>query len=150
VNLKAEGIRKKMNKITVAARFAGYFNGRYDGSYDTRDAEQPRADFIRLTDFHIMWAQVHGQFKDAVKRELFTPYPHWTELHECCGRIVRQYASDGMYWEGPVTGARIMNDGMRLLKSVYGFNAPRWWIPLIRQMRGEEVSQPKQPWRASV
>lgn len=129
---------------TVAARFAGYFQGTYDGSYDTPEAEQPRADFIRLTNYLIMWAQVHGNFKDAVKREIFQPYPHWKELHECCGRIVRQYAKDGEYWDGEVTGARMMNDAMRLLKSLYGFNAPRWWIPMIRQMRGDEVPASKQ------
>lgn len=132
-------------ETTVAARFAGYFGEVYDGSYDTREAEQPRADFIRLTNYQIMWAQVHGNFKDAVKRETFQPYPHWKELHECCGRIVRQYAKDRVYWQGDITGARMMNDAMRLLRSLYGINAPRWWIPLMRQMRGEEIASPKKP-----
>jgi hypothetical protein len=127
---------------TVAAYFTGYFEGSYDGSYDTPEAEQPRADFIRLTNYQLMWAQVHGNFKDAAKRETFQPYPHWRELHDCCGRIVRQYAKDRAYWHGEITGARIMQDAMRLLKSLYDLNAPRWWIPLMRQMRGEGGAAP--------
>jgi len=129
--------------VTVAARFAGYFKDSYDGSYNVPESEQPRADFIRLTNYHIMWAQVHGNFKDSVKCETFQVYPHWRELHECCGRIVRQYAKDGAFWQGEGTGAHMMNDAMRLLKSLYGFNAPRWWIPLMRQMRGDETAAPK-------
>jgi hypothetical protein len=138
-------------EVTVEKRFAGYFGSTYDGSYNTPESEQPRADFIRLTNYQIMWAQVHGNFKDAVKRETFQSYPHWKELHDCCGRIVRQYAADGIYWQGEITGARMMNDAMRLLKSLHGFNTPRWWIPLMRQMRGDEIAAPKkEPWRPSL
>jgi len=122
---------------TVAQHFKGYFGGSYDGSYGRPEAEQPRADFIRLTNFNIMWAQVHGSFKDKVKEVTFTPYPHWKELHECCGRIVRQYEKDGEFWHGDITGARMMEHAMKLLRSLYGLNAPRWWIPLMKQMRGE-------------
>lgn len=130
---------------TVAERFAGYFQSSYDGRYNVPEAEAGREDFIRLTCYQIAWAQVHGSFKDKVKQETFTPYPHWRELHECCGRIVHQYAKDGEYWHGEATAARIMQDAMRLLRSLYGFDAPRWWIPLMRQMRGEETPRREKP-----
>ena len=133
---------------TIAEYFNGYFEGSYDGSYGTPRADAPRDSFLRLTDCHIIWSQVHGSYKDKAKMVDFVPYQYWPELYECCAAIVRQWANDTVrhYWCGPATGARIMEDAMRLLKSRHGYNTPKWWIPCIRQMRGEITQKGERGW----
>lgn len=124
---------------TVARQFAGYFIGSYDGQ---QDDEQGRADFNRLTNFNIMWTQVHGDVKNATKRALFVPYAHWKELHECCGMAVRAHAVNGDDYYGNLTCAKIMQTAMEILRKKYGLNAPKWWIPMMMELR-EDKAKPK-------
>lgn len=129
---------------TVAQHFAGYFKASYDGR---QDDEIARAEFLRLTNSHIVWTQVHGDFKDKAKAATFQPYPHWRELHECCGLAVREWSKDRYeYFSGNITCAKIMQTAMQILKMTYGLNAPKWWIPLMRKLRGEEQQQKPKGW----
>jgi len=123
---------------TVEDHFRGTFEGTYDGSYGTRTADYARASFGRLTDCRIMWAQIHGDFKDAAKRALFVQYPHWPELYECCRDVIRAHAPlNTQYIDGGHTCARIMREAMVVLRARYGVNAPRWWLPLLDAVRGK-------------
>jgi hypothetical protein len=118
---------------TIAQYFAGCFMGDYDGRQDDAAA---RRDFSLLTCHRIMWTQAHGDFKDIEKRLDFTPYPHWRELHECCGLVVHEAIrmDSRLQWTQP-QAARLMDYAMKVLRKKYGFNAPRWWIPLMNQLR---------------
>ena len=117
---------------TIADHFAGYFARSYDGRQDDPAA---RADFCRLTNNYIMWTQVHGDFKNQAKAAAFVPYPHWRELHECCGLAVREWAKNRNMWSGDITCARIMDTAMKVLRMKYGLNAPKWWLAMIVQLR---------------
>jgi hypothetical protein len=124
-----------MGDITNTDKFAGTFEGVYDGSQDN---EAARYSFVALTNYRIIWTQVHGDFKNAAKVVLFEPYPHWRELHECCGLVVRaavKMDKTQIYTERGC--ARMMGDAMTVLMKKYGHRVPRWWIPLMQELRGE-------------
>ena len=121
---------------TVAEHFQGYFIGSYDGSYGTTASDAARIDFDRLTEFKLLWAQVHGNFKDAAKRALFKPYPHWPELYKCCQDAIREHGALETEFSGGTTCARIMRDAMTILRVRHGFNVPRWWLPMMDELRG--------------
>ena len=122
---------------TVGEHFRGYFAGDYDGSYETRNSDRARLDFDRLTNLQLIWAQVHGNFKDPAKRALFVPYPHWPELHECCRDAVRAHTELGNYFYGGETCANIMRDAMTILRARHGLKVPRWWLPIMDKLRGK-------------
>jgi len=82
--------------VTVKEHLAECFSQqRYDGSYHgadgfrTPESEEASESFRRVSFDKIQWSQVHGDFKDPAKRVLFTPYPHWAELYDCCRLIVK-------------------------------------------------------------
>ncbi|MBZ5534001.1 MAG: hypothetical protein LAO20_21430 [Acidobacteriia bacterium] len=122
---------------TVEEHFRGYFTGDYDGSYQTPQADRARHDFDRLTGFRLIWAQVHGNLKDAAKRALFKPYPHWPELYECCRDAIREHIALETEHSGGTTCARIMRDAMTILRVRHGLNVPRWWLPIMDELRGK-------------
>jgi hypothetical protein len=122
---------------TVAEHFRGYFSSNYDGSYQTPQSDHARHDFDRLTNFRLIWSQVHGNFKDAAKRALFKPYRHWPELYECCRDAIREHAALETLYSGEATCARIMRDAMTILRVRYGLNVPRWWLPIMDELRGK-------------
>lgn len=130
---------------TVGDQFKGFFTHPYDGRDNdgTTEYYRGREDFIQLTDYAIHWAQVHGDFKDAVKRALFVPYPHWPELHQACADVIRQHTKLGTQYTGRETCVRLMRDAMKLLRARHGFNTPKWWLPLMDQMRGVEKKEPQ-------
>lgn len=128
---------------TVGEQFAGYFQSEYDGSYGTVESDIARRDFGRLTENYLIWAQVHGNFKDAAKRALFKPYPHWIELYECCRDSVREHAALETEYLGGVTCAKIMRDAMTILRERHGLNVPRWWLPVMDSLRGKDQQSPK-------
>lgn len=132
---------------TVGEHFQGLFTANYDGSYHTARAEAARRDFDCLTNNSLLWTQVHGDFKDAAKRALFNPYPHWPELHECCRDSVRAHTDLETQFLGGVTCAKIMRDAMTILRERYGLNVPRWWLPLIDRLRGKdhEIERQRKP-----
>jgi hypothetical protein len=132
---------------TVGEHFKGYFVGEYTGSYHTPEADRARHDFDKLTDSHLLWTQVHGDFKDAAKRALFVPYPHWRELHQCCKDAIREHTALGTQYVGETTCAKIMRDAMTILRARHGLNVPRWWLPLMDKLRGKnhEIEKRRQP-----
>jgi hypothetical protein len=133
---------------TVADHFAGYFEGSYDGQ---QSDDRARAEFVRLTNSYIVWTQVHGDFKDKAKAAVFVPYPHWRELYECCGMAVREWSKDKYeYFQGDITCARIMDTAMKILRMKYGLNTPKWWIPLMRTLRGEKQPQKSGKWNPGI
>jgi hypothetical protein len=120
----------------IADRFRGFFTApMYDGSYGTDASDAARQSFSELTNCRIMWAQVHGDHKDPVKRATFEPYPHWTELYDCARSILKSHEELGTFFAGPVTCAKLMGQTMELLKKRYGYNVPRWWLPLMKVLR---------------
>lgn len=134
------------NHISVAEKFKDRFTRPYDGSYDdSREVYIAREDFMQLTDYHISWAQVHGDFKDVVKRAMFIPYPYWKELHQACGDVIREHSKLGTEYVGRETCVRLMRDAMKLLRARHGFNTPKWWLPLMDQLRGVEKKETKTP-----
>lgn len=58
---------------TIEDKFKRLFQYEYDGRQDSAIGKH---DFVILTNYHISWTQVHGDFKDAMKRDTFVPYPH--------------------------------------------------------------------------
>jgi hypothetical protein len=129
--------------VTVKQKFNGLFTQEhYDGSYHdargyrTEASEEACASFVALTDGAIIWTQVHGHLKDPVKRAMFTPYPHWTELYDAVRAVIRAHSDLGRDWWGPVTGARIMGDAMTVLREKHGFKVPKWWLPVMSTLRG--------------
>jgi hypothetical protein len=119
---------------TLEEKFRGCFERIYRGNQDDRAA---RYEFGLLTNNHILWTQVHGDFKDLAKRLKFEPYPHWTKLHECCGHAIREAIKmdpKGLYCDSAC--AKIMDAAMVHLRTKYSLNAPRWWIPLKRKLQG--------------
>jgi hypothetical protein len=131
-------------RTTVKEKLAGFFTlTAYDGSYHdatgfrTAASDEASASFGELTGGSINWAQVHGNFKDATKRALFVPYPHWTELYDACQRVVRAHAEVGTEWWGPLTAAKLMGDTMTVMREKYGRSVPRWWLPIMNKLRGK-------------
>ena len=125
----------------VKEQFADVFlpGTTYDGRYHTDawppEDEQARESFNRLTDGRIIWTQVHGDVKNAVKAAMFQPYPNWPQLYECARDIVEQHRRLNTYYAGDVTCAKLMGDTMALLRARYGLNVPRWWVPIIKALR---------------
>jgi hypothetical protein len=135
--------RDVMDFDTVKAQFAATFRApAYDGSYGTELSHKVRQSFYELTK-HINWSQVHGDFKDVVKRGLFQPYPYWPELYSCCQSVVQSHAELGTQFLGDYTRARMMGEVMALLRAKYGHDVPRWWLPIMNLLRG------KKPYQAS-
>lgn len=126
---------------SVGEFFQGFFTGTYDGSYGTPQADRVRHDFDRLTDCHLMWSQVHGDFKNAAKRAVFQPYQHWPELYQCCKDAIREHAALGTTFEGGHTLAQVMRDAMTILRLRHRLNVPRWWLPLMDDLRGAKTRQ---------
>lgn len=81
-----------------------------------------REDFDRLTSGRIIWTQIHGDFEDTAKRALFTPHPHWTQLHKACGGVIREHARLETEFSGPDTCVRIMRDAMKVLRARHRVN----------------------------
>lgn len=125
-----------MKNTTVKEHFAGTFTEPfYDGSYHTPLAEAAHDSFSVLSHYHIQWPQVHGDFKNVVKRGLFEPYPYWPQLYECCHTILIGHADLGTQFLGDVTCARIMGEAMALLRAKHGHSVPRWWLPVMNTLR---------------
>jgi|GEM_PF-5063318 len=124
--------------MSVKQEFQSYFAlTNYDGSYGTEESHVARRDFSQLTNGAIMWSQVHGDFKDAAKRVLFTPYSHWPELYQSCRAVLKAHiAVDTQYW-GPATNAKMMGDVMTVLREKHKANVPRWWLPIMNGLRGK-------------
>ena len=100
-----------MDYETVKQHFAGLFaEPDYDGSY--HHGEWPENDtlarqsFLKLTDGCIIWTQVHGDFKNAVKRAAYEPYPHWPALYRCCRDVLKAHAELNSQYVGATTCAR--------------------------------------------
>lgn len=124
---------------TIKEQFRDYFTqARYDGSYGTDASVEARQSFSELTGGSIVWSQVHGDFKDVVKRGLFTPYPHWTELYDCVRIVLVQHAALNTEFIGDFSRARIMGETMALLKAKYKANAPKCWLPIMNALRASE------------
>jgi len=124
------------DRETVKEQFAEVFTEPdYDGSYHTPLAESVRESFIELTGGCIVWTQVHGDFKNVVKRGLFEPYPHWAELYRCCRTVIEGHAALNTQFCGDHTRARIMGEAMALLRAKYGHNAPKFWLPIMNRLR---------------
>jgi hypothetical protein len=126
---------------TVKEHFAGYFTEpTYSGCYNNAASDAARQSFSELTDGRIMWAQVHGDHKDIVKRAEFRQYPHWSELYDCVRSVLKCHADLDTEFLGAWTCARIMGDAMSLLKKRYGKNAPVWWLPIMQTLRGKRTN----------
>ena len=128
---------------TVAELFSGFFAGSYDGSFHTPQADRARHDFDRLTAYRLIWTQVHGDFKDAAKRALFQPYRYWPELYDSCRAAIQAHTELETQYEGEKTNANIMRDAMTILRERYGFNVPRWWLPIMDDLRGKNHNTEK-------
>jgi len=124
--------------VTIAEHFRGYFTEpTYDGSYGTELAIPVSDSFERLTgSVYLNWSQVHGDFKSVVKRGLFDPYPHWAELYDCARRVIKGSSDLGHSFVGDLTCAKLMGDTMTLLRERHGHKVPRWWLPIMSQLRG--------------
>lgn len=123
------------NRRTVKELFADYFTGTYTGSYGNTESHLARRDFIQLTNSEIIWAQVHGDFKNVAKRALFEPYPHWEALYRAVQDVLKAHIDlDTEYW-GLLTNAKIMGDVMTVMRDRHGLNVPRWWLPIINKLR---------------
>jgi hypothetical protein len=139
---------------TLKDYFNGYFVGEYDGSYGTEESHQARRDFSQLTNCRIIWSQVHGDFKNAAKRALFQPYPYWPELYQACKDAIRAHVElDTTYSDTPPL-AKIMRDAMTILRERHSCNVPRWWLPIMDELRGatekKEQARPKITYRIKL
>jgi hypothetical protein len=111
-----------MNRTLVSEHMAGCFTlERYDGSYHdsngfhTPASEEAQRSFYRLTGC-ANWCQVHGDLKDATKRAIFDPYPHWPELYDSCKRVIKAHSDLKTEWWGDLTAARLMGEVMTVLR----------------------------------
>jgi hypothetical protein len=128
-----------MKHTTVAEQFSKVFQEpEYDGSYHTPLAEAAHDSFCLLSNYRIQWPQVHGDFKNVVKRGLFTQYPHWRELYSCCRTILSGHAALGTQFLGDMTCARLMGESMALLRAKHGHSVPKWWLPVMNALRASE------------
>jgi hypothetical protein len=130
------------DRATVKEQFAGTFTAdHYDGSYHdesgfrTAASDEASSSFSELTGGLLQWSQVHGNVKDVVRRAMFEPYPHWSELYDCCKRVIKEHVALNREFSGDVTRARLMGDAMALLKAKYGKNAPKCWLPIMKSLR---------------
>jgi len=124
------------DRTTVKEHFTEFFSQPvYDGSYGTDASVEARQSFGALTDNIIVWAQVHGDHKNAVARAAFVKYPNWPELYACCRDVIRAHAELGTEFWGPLTCAKLMGDSMELLRGRHKVNAPRWWLPIMARLR---------------
>jgi len=122
-----------MNRQTVRENFARFFTQDcYSGKQQDSEA---KSSFNELTNCRLMWTQVHGDVKDPVKRALFRPYTHWPELYASVRAVLKSHAELETEFVGDWTRARIMGDAMAFLRAQYGVDAPRWWLPLMQQLR---------------
>jgi hypothetical protein len=135
-----------MDSKTVTQHFAGYFElDTYAGEYGSAGGYQPPAarqaghDFDRLTDCVLVWTQVHGDFNDVAARATFQPYGHWMELYQCCKDVLREHGPGKLntYYYGQLTNARLMGDVMSLMRRRYGLNCPKWWLAIMKKLRGQ-------------
>ena len=133
-----------MDPKKVSEHFAGYFQlPVYNGEYGTASGYQPPAarvagrDFEQLTDCCLVWTQVHGDYKDAALRATFQPYPHWTELYQCCKDILREHGPGKLdsWYSGPMTNARLMGDVMSLMRRRHELDVPKWWLAIMKKLR---------------
>lgn len=128
-----------MKYTTVAEHFSKVFQEpEYDGSYHTPLSETVRDSFMVLSAFRISWTQVHGDFKNVVKRGMFEPYTHWRELYSCCRTILSGHAALGTQYLGDMTCARLMGESMALLRAKHGHSVPRWWLPIMNALRASD------------
>lgn len=78
-----------------------------------------------------------GCKEEAVRLITMDQYPKggesvgW-ELLELCAAVVDELADQP--YSGPATHALIMDIAMKRLKAQHGKNAPRPWVPVIRQL----------------
>jgi len=133
-----------VNNELVRDKFKGLFSQEsYDGSYHdatgfrTAKSEEAAQSFGELTSGCLNWCQVHGDVKDATKRALFEPYSHWTELYDSCKRVLKAHADLKTEWWGDATGAKMMGDAMTVLRERHHMNAPKWWLPVMKRLRGQ-------------
>ncbi|MGD1025378.1 MAG: hypothetical protein ABR880_21555 [Candidatus Sulfotelmatobacter sp.] len=127
--------------VTVKEHLAECFSQqRYDGSYHgadgfrTPESEEASESFRRVSFDKIQWSQVHGDFKDPAKRVLFTPYPHWAELYDCCRLIVKANIDLNKSWS-ELTAAKIMGDVMTVMRKKHNMDVPKWWLPILKKLR---------------
>lgn len=127
-----------MSYKTVTEQFAGTFlETTYDGSYGTEESHAARRSFDRLTDYRLNWSQVHGDFKDVAKRALFESYEHWPELYRACRDVLHQHKALGTQYLGGYTCAQIMRETMTVMRRRHDVNVPRWWLPIMDDLRGK-------------
>lgn len=129
--------------ITVKEHLGECFKqARYDGSYHdstgfrTASSEEAAESFSRISCGKIQWCQAHGDLKDAAKRVLFTPYPHWAELYEACRLIVQANIDLNKMWD-EATAAKMMGDVMTVMRKKHDLNVPKWWFPIMKLLRGQ-------------
>lgn len=133
-----------MSFKTITEQFADRFiEASYDGSYGNERADAARRSFDRLTDSKLNWSQVHGDFKDAAKRALFEPYEHWPELYRACRDVLRQHQALGTLYLGGYTCAQIMREAMTVMRRRDNLNVPRWWLPIMDDLRGKNNQEEK-------
>ena len=138
-----------MDRKLLSEMFKGHFENSYDGQ---QGDERARAEFMQLSNFHISWTQVHGDFKDLAKRVTFVPYPDWPQLYECCGLAIRAaIAEDKTTFYSDHQCARIMGAAMQILKTKYGKATPKWWYPVMLELRGVKDRKDSKPaWRPGI
>lgn len=129
--------------MTVKEQLGECFKqARYDGSYHdstgfrTPASDEAAASFSRISFGKIQWPQAHGDLKDAAKRVLFTPYPNWAELYECCKLVVKANIDLNKSWDEQ-TAAKTMGDVMTVMRKKHDLNVPKWWFPIMKQLRGQ-------------
>ena len=132
-------ITEKHTTVQRALRRTLFTEPDYDGSYHTENNPETdsaaRESFRVLTNEALNWCQVHGDFKNAVKRAAYEPYPHWPQLYRCCRDVLKAHAELNTGFYGPVTCAKLMGDAMALLRQRHNLNAPRWWLPIMKRLR---------------
>jgi hypothetical protein len=130
----------------VSQHFAGYFQleiyaGEYGsaGGHQPANARQAGHDFDRLTDNQLIWTQAHGDFKSVAARATFQPYQHWAELYQACKDCLREHGPGKLetFYYGPATNAQIMGDVMELMRRRHGLNCPKWWLAIMKKLRGQ-------------
>jgi hypothetical protein len=60
-------------------------------------------------------------------------YAHWPELMACCKAVIESIAE--LPFAGNITLAKIMADGMQMLKERHELAAPGPWYPTIKKLR---------------
>jgi hypothetical protein len=129
-----------MWESTLKNRFHGRFElPVYRGEYTGNIGDTARRDFSELTNNYIIWAQVHGKFKNAVKQALFEPYPCWEQLYESVKKVLAANIDNNTQDLGDVTNAKLMGDVMAYMRAKYGLNAPRWWLPIMNTLRERKM-----------